>query len=258
MRIGCSTAGMVSGKLNPEMFILKTREGIEYFSQLSFDICEIYLRFPKKEYWISISNLSKKFGIPIYSAHFSKNIFHSTAGSSFRKHLLIADYLQCSVVVVHPPDLSNRVLYNMTKKLFQENLSFAEEHNIKMTVENVPYIPNCLDHLSDLVTQINSEFFGVTMDTEFVYSTGETVERYFDILDDYILHIHLRDYDGSPFDRNGRRRYLLPGRGNLDFSSILMTIKKHYHSDLIIEAPINDLKKLDTSQQFLRNLLKSP
>jgi len=256
MKLGCSTAGMISGKSDMKERILKTKKGIEYFSQLGFDICEIYLNFPERNYCTQILNFSKEFNIPIYSAHFSKNIFqYASVGSLLKKHLLMAEYLQCSTVVIHPPDISNKVYYRMAKKMFQENLSFAEAHNIKMTIENVPYIPNCLDYLSKLVTEIDSEFFGVTRDTEFVYSMNETVEKYFDVLNDRIIHIYLRDYDGSAFDKEGKRKYILPGRGNLDFPFIITTIKKRYHYNLIIEAAIDDLDKLRDSKFLLHNLL---
>lgn len=256
MKLGCSTAGMISGKSDMKERILKTKKGIEYFSQLGFDICEIYLRFPEKKYCTPLFNCSKEFDVPIYSAHFSKNIFqYASVGSLLKKHLLMAEYLRCSTVVIHPPDLSDKVYYRRAKKIFKENLFFAETHNIKMTVENVPYISNCLDHLSKLVTEIDSEFFGVTMDTEFVYSMNETVEKYFDVLNDHIIHIHLRDYDGSAFGKEGKRKYILPGRGNLDFPSIIATIKKHYHYNLIIEAAIDDLNKLRDSKLLLHKLL---
>ncbi|MCD6466525.1 MAG: hypothetical protein J7L10_01230, partial [Methanomicrobia archaeon] len=69
------------------------------------------------------------------------------------------------------------------------------------------------------------------------------------------IHIHLRDYDGSAFDKEGKRKYILPGRGNLDFPSIIATIKKRYHYNLIIEAAIDDLNKLRDSKLLLHNLL---
>jgi sugar phosphate isomerase/epimerase len=35
-----------------------------------------------------------------------------------------------------------------------------------------------------------------------------------------VMDVHVRDYDGQPFTAEGRRRYLDPGEGQLDFPAI--------------------------------------
>jgi sugar phosphate isomerase/epimerase len=69
----------------------------------------------------------------------------------------------------------------------------------------------------------------VALDTEFLALHGElTIALGSDWLWEHgvIRHMHIKDFDGSLRDANGRRRYLHPGDGKIDFAAVVRTLKR--------------------------------
>lgn len=69
----------------------------------------------------------------------------------------------------------------------------------------------------------------VALDTEFLALHGElTILLDADWLWErrVIRHVHIKDFDGSLRDANGRRRYLHPGEGDIDFDAVARTLKR--------------------------------
>jgi sugar phosphate isomerase/epimerase len=64
---------------------------------------------------------------------------------------------------------------------------------------------------------------------------------------EYIIHLHIGDNDGKS------KFAVLPGKGNLDFTSILGTLKKiQYSNYLSLDCRIPNEAEMDSSVQFLR------
>ena len=65
---------------------------------------------------------------------------------------------------------------------------------------------------------------GVNLDLEFLAwhdGVRETMTRFVPLWGKRLGNVHVKDFDGHPFDENGRRRYVNPGDGTLDYPWIL-------------------------------------
>jgi sugar phosphate isomerase/epimerase len=76
-----------------------------------------------------------------------------------------------------------------------------------------------------------------------------------------VRHIHVKDFDGCPVDAHGRRRYLHPGEGNIDFHAVAETLKQRAFSGTVsLESSAVDpygevdLGRIDRSLSFLSSL----
>ena len=64
------------------------------------------------------------------------------------------------------------------------------------------------------------EALGVNIDLEFLSwhdGLAEALERCVPVWGARMRNVHVKDHDGRPFDEQGRRRYVNPGDGRLDF-----------------------------------------
>ncbi len=64
---------------------------------------------------------------------------------------------------------------------------------------------------------------GVNLDLEFLSwhdGVEVTLERYVPAWGARVGNVHVKDHDGRPFDERGRRRYVNPGDGSLDYAHI--------------------------------------
>jgi sugar phosphate isomerase/epimerase len=79
--------------------------------------------------------------------------------------------------------------------------------------------------------------------------------------DNRVVHIHIKDYDGQTFYPDGRRRYLHPGEGRIDFNHFFHALRdRGYSGTISLEAPAFDAQDnvdvacLHASLENLRNL----
>lgn len=79
----------------------------------------------------------------------------------------------------------------------------------------------------------------VTLDTEFLGFYGqliESIQAEWLWNDELVHHVHLKDFDGR-LRKDGVRRYLLPGEGELDLQSFLMgLVEREYSGAITLEA----------------------
>ncbi len=92
--------------------------------------------------------------------------------------------------------------------------------------------------------------FNFTLDLEFAAWNDDVA----DIVKfaDRISNVHIRDYNGSPVDENGRRFYCLPGLGNTDFAFAFRELKKRNYNGLYtMEARHYSTKDINDSLALL-------
>jgi len=122
-------------------------------------------------------------------------------------------------------------------------LDIADHHGVTLAVEAIPCI------VSDPLTVIRrvletDDRVRVTIDTEFLAMHGQldavfTAEWLW--TPSSVVHVHIKDFDGQLLDVTGRRRYLLPGQGTIDFEGWLVDLANMgYHEALTLEAPVVD------------------
>ena len=82
----------------------------------------------------------------------------------------------------------------------------------------------------------------VTLDTEFLARHGQLEAS----LDDdalwkHVAHIHVKDYADRLCDGDDRRRYLIPGEGNIDFDRVFGALRaRRYEGALTLEVSAVD------------------
>jgi sugar phosphate isomerase/epimerase len=108
---------------------------------------------------------------------------------------------------------------------------------IEVTVESIPCIQQSpLTHLRTIATSYPEVQF--TLDTEFLAMHGELVDALKDAaVLERTVHFHLKDYSGSLVDSDGRRIYLHPGEGQIDFDMVIKHCLEAEHPiDLCLES----------------------
>ena len=101
-----------------------------------------------------------------------------------------------------------------------EALRVAEELGISLLVEPEPglLIENAAQFL-DLAERIDSPMFGLNFDVGHFYCVGDPLEQAIEQLQSLTRHYHLEDIASSRV-----HEHLVPGRGAIDFASVLRAI----------------------------------
>jgi sugar phosphate isomerase/epimerase len=145
-------------------------------------------------------------------------------------------------------------------------IQIAEEHQLALVIETVPCLKSTPLDVIRIVLE-HQEGCYVALDTEFLAMHGQLEEA---LAADWlwsgkrIRHIHLKDYDGHPYDQNNYRRYLHPGEGSIDFADLINRLKqRHYAGNLSLEASVVDadgtrnIPKLRQSLESLQRLIQA-
>lgn len=180
-------------------------------------------------------------GKPVLVVHAEKNL-GSAFGSSdaaevadgqrrFMAALRLAEQLGARLITLHlwdRPESDRNLERNLDalEPLLQRVLDVGMVvglETIPCTISNpVDNVRNALKHFGGL-----NSGCAVTLDLEFL-GWHDCIDRAdnssFQDLDSQVADVHVRDYDGRPFTEEGRRRYLDPGQGNLDFRAIFQTL----------------------------------
>lgn len=122
-------------------------------------------------------------------------------------------------------------------------LDIADQHAVTLAVEAIPCIVS--DPLS-VIRRVREtdDRVRVTIDTEFLAMHGQ-LDAVFAAewlwASSSVVHVHIKDFDGQLVDVTGRRRYLLPGQGTIDFGQWLLDLANTgYHGAITMEAPVVD------------------
>ncbi|MGC1119486.1 MAG: sugar phosphate isomerase/epimerase [Candidatus Methanofastidiosia archaeon] len=228
-----------------------------FLSHLDTDYFELFLfsNWDKKE----VSTVFT--GYPFFSVHGSKQVcFILEEDPDKGKDLITQD-----IEVAHKVGATTLVIHAYNSLNETPNLGhviatlnslehYAEQCSTTLSVELIPHIAIEIPDLASFLDRtLVDPFF--TIDLEYTSK--------FDCLDEvltfasHINNIHVRDYDGQ-WILNGKRRYLKPLEGNLDFASIFSTISKSgYTGTYTLEAPHNTLEEINSSLQWLRTSLKT-
>lgn len=144
-------------------------------------------------------------------------------------------------------------------------LSMAEDHGLQLAIETVP----CLraDPLSIIHRALDQdERCKVALDTEFLAShnqLNESLDADWLWQDNRVIHVHIKDYNGTMHTPDNRRQYLHPGEGNIDFPNFFKRLKERgFSGSVSLEASAMrqdgsvDIKKLQESLAKLRELTR--
>lgn len=141
----------------------------------------------------------------------------------------------------------------------------AERYGLELAVESIPC--TTADPLSNIRRAIQQDArCQIALDTEFLALHGQ-LEAVFE--QDWlwqaqrVRHVHIKDYDGCLTSSDGRRRYLHPGEGQIDFSRFFAGLSRRgFKGNLSLEAPalsrdqLADVHRLKESIVSIQHFLK--
>jgi sugar phosphate isomerase/epimerase len=145
--------------------------------------------------------------------------------------------LGIKVAVFHPPDLVMMEESDDWRSRLDRLLDLAEESDCKLTIENVPYLPEVDQFILDLIDANDGRSLGVTVDLEFMHINKTSINQIVKDFGNLIFNVHFRDSDGSLVDENSNRRYLVPGCGDIDLLGAVQALHAGgYERALTIEV----------------------
>lgn len=169
------------------------------------------------------------------------------------------------VMVLHLwgwPELDDNLVYNLEH--LQRCLDITDRYHMQLALETIP----CRQHdpLYNVEQAINCDSRSqVALDTEFLAMHDKVTEVFAQHHlweEQRIRHIHIKDYSGNGLTENGKRRYLHPGEGCVDFTAFFAGLQeKNFDGFISLEAPALDqqgnidVAKLQASLHFIRQQL---
>ncbi len=257
MILSCSTGGLPFFEEN-ELFSKLNNANVSIFELL------VYSRYNDLQ---NIANIINQFDISIASVHVAKKLgdmFFTEViqelelyKTKFKENLQLAKAIGAKLIVLHGWNYTTKKLdpYQLVQK-WNDLRDQTQEAQLELSIELVPAptrefsisIFSAIDE--DLDTSIS-----LTLDTESAAWSGyfsEFLERI-----NRIGNVHIKDYDGCPMGSNGRRRYLKPGEGNINFKSIFKNLKEaKYRRSIVLEAPHQTIDELNRTLTILNSMME--
>lgn len=181
------------------------------------------------------------------------------------ENCLLASKIGVRVVVLHLwgwPELDDNLERNL--EALSACLDVAERYGVALAIETIPC--RRADPLSNILSALKQDTRSqVALDTEFLSDHQQltevfAVERLWS--EERVRHIHIKDANGQRFGPDGKRRYLHPGEGQIDFVAFFAQLKERsFSGNISLEAPAiaqdGDvrIRQLRTSLDFIRRLL---
>ncbi|MGB9978434.1 sugar phosphate isomerase/epimerase family protein [Methanobacterium sp.] len=236
MKIGVSTLAL---------FPMSLEDILDYLVSIDVKYCELMLEYPYNHIDHDIVN-SYSIETSIHAPLSDVNI--ASLNDSIRKasveevknSINLASKIGSEAVVVHPGHMAflarkfqEKIRENSLISL-KECSRFAEEHGIKLCVENMPdmegMICKGIDELNELVQEIGAL---MTVDVGHAHNVGISIDEILKY--DTIGHFHLSDNDGS-FDNHNA-----VGSKDIDFKSLFEGLnKKKFNGILVVEVTNKD------------------
>lgn len=198
-------------------------------------------------------------GYPFFSVHGTKNLSLvleedvEKGIALLKEDITVAYEVEASIVVLHAYNSLNATpnLHRVVEALSRTE-AFAHEHSMSLSLELIPHVTLSLPDIATFFSHYNALF---TIDIEYASK--------YNCLHELLSHasrvnnVHVRDYDGQ-WILDGKRRYLKPGDGNLDFDSIFSAFTRAgYENTYTLEAPHASVEEINASMEWLRAALKS-
>lgn len=177
----------------------------------------------------------------IYSIHLPKDMgLNTSLITDFSSFIKFAEQNSCNLLVIHVND--SKIDLNKAHKLYKSLFKICPK--LKLLIENTANITNLFESAKALKQHNN---FGLTLDLEHLYLRKEDILLY-QTFCNYIYNIHFRDY--SPL-----KRYVMPGKGIIDFKKIHSFINEYYQGVITIESKFSSIKDLIICNNFMNNFL---
>ncbi len=183
-------------------------------------------------------------GLRFETAHLDKRIgaelLEDAAGAlaQLESDCRLASSLGAALGVLHLWELpvgDRRLAENLA--LLPACLDVAEAAGVTLTVETIPCSQG--SPLENVHRALDADDrCRITLDTEFLAHHGQLDDALADdALWERVAHVHVKDYAGALRDAANTRRYLIPGDGTIDFTSVFGTLRERgYDGALTLEV----------------------
>ncbi len=271
MQLLCST-GTISR--NPD--ITDYQQVLRYGPQLAVEGFELMFY----EAWYSnldrIASDLQQSGLKFPAMHTEKNIGVAFGSMEAQKreqgvHNLaqncqLAQAIGTQILVLHLwgwPQLDDNLENNLQP--LTTCLDVATQYGVKLAIETIP--GRKTDPLSNVFRAIEHDpRCTVALDTEFL-ANSQQLDAVFDAnwlwQEGRVRHVHIKDFDGHGFTPDGKRRYLHPGEGHINFTSFFANLKEQRFDGYIsLEAPAIDqmgnvdIQQLNESLEFVKQIMQ--
>lgn len=198
---------------------------------------------------------------PFFSVHGSKKLCfiledNLKQGIALLKNdISLAYNVGASTIVLHAYNSLNKTP-NLSRvvRALEKIQKFALDRSITLSIELIPHKTISIPDLAAFFNN-NIEWIHFTFDLEYTskFHCLESVLQYVSRAN----NVHVRDYDGN-WIVDGKRRYLKPLDGTLNFDTIFETISQSgYDGTYTLEAPHDSVGDINKSMQWLTNSLKT-
>ena len=160
--------------------------------------------------------------------------------------------LNCKVVRINAfmrpvSGLSMRDYVIKSTEYIRECLRVAEEYDVSIAMENHGLIGNNREFIRELINEVSSERFGLTLDSGNFYWYGYPLEEVYAIIEEFaphVKHTHIKNFEVEEGYRDKPRLGLGIGRirgapiyaGDIDMRRVLSLLRKgDYDHDTTIE-----------------------
>jgi sugar phosphate isomerase/epimerase len=270
MQLLCSTGAFTRYPEFPDY-----RAILEYGPLFDVDGFEVIFLPNWYPYWEQVVNDLVASGLRFPAVHTEKQIgivFGSALEQDqeqglawFATNCTFAQQIGAKTVVLHLwgwPQSDEHLERNLQP--LQRCLDIAAEHDVLLAIETIPCkISTPLENVERAVKR--DPRCAIALDTEFLANHGQL----FDVFNkewawehQRVRHIHIKDFDGQAFLPDGKRRYLHPGEGNIDFTRFFQALRQSgFDGAISLESPALDSNgkldraKIEASLLFLRSFL---
>ncbi len=270
MQLLCST-----GAFSRSPDYIDYHVALQYGPQLDVDGLELMFYTPWYEQIEAIAHTLQQSGLRFPVMHTEKNIGVALGKSDTKErergvqwlseNCRLASLLGTKILVLHLwgwPELDDHLENNLAS--LSQCLDVVEQHGLTLAIETIPC--RSADPLSNVQRAVEQDNrCRVALDTEFLAQSNQLEDVFTSTWlwsPQHVLHTHIKDFDGHLFTPDGRRRYLHPGEGTINFEHFFDRLKQHnYEGYVSLESPAIDMngyvdvKRLQESLRLIKGLM---
>jgi sugar phosphate isomerase/epimerase len=175
-----------------------------------------------------------------------------------KRSLRLSAKLEASLWVFHPgmwtgtSRLTRDLDWEVNISSVKELLSTAEEHGVKITIENalhpLPFLLKTAEDFTRFYNDLGDLDLGLTFDVGHA-NINRQIYAFLKQLPDKIIHTHLHDNHGK------RDEHLGIGKGIINWPRIISTLKKiNYNEILLIESETDAKESLETLKTLVETV----
>ncbi|MFX1368912.1 MAG: sugar phosphate isomerase/epimerase family protein, partial [Promethearchaeota archaeon] len=254
MYLSCSTIGGLRSTHDDYVFLEDQIRTLDQVRNAGYEYVEVFMNERIPEVVQSVIDAIVSHSLNPVSIHLPKFLVMYDKDDFKRTIEIIFSFVRnlgVKTAVLHPPVKRASESPNWTNKL-ESLLTMGEETGCTITLENVPYIQNVDDYIVEHLRMFRDRGLAATLDFEYLHISKTNLSELFDLLGESLQNVHCRDSDGNLVDEMGKRKYLNPGSGSVDFRTNLEVLRDGgYRGPLTVEVSYRKEENISRAKQFM-------